>query len=157
MFGKFDLFEDVVDKQTLKIKNYELAYKLKRYLECDDDFNVYADRRDIGIIDYVSSMRFAIESKHKPSLIYRAIILLENDLPPKRVADITGLDIQLIEKLEVLQDNEIDTQGERIVTLEEKYEIANDLLKLDYLKVEDIAKKTKLTVGEVEALKAINS
>ena len=57
MFHKFDLFEDVVDKQTLKIKNYDLAFKLKRNLEHDSQFNAYESSRDRGILDYVSSIR----------------------------------------------------------------------------------------------------
>ena len=35
MLHKIDMFEDVVDKQTLKIKDYALAFKLKQHIECD--------------------------------------------------------------------------------------------------------------------------
>ena len=49
--------------------------------------------------------------------------------------------------------NDCDSQGECKVTLEERYEIANDLLTLPYLQDEAIAKKTKLTVDEIETLR----
>ena len=91
MFGKFDLFEDVVDKDTLQIKNYELAYKLKQHLECDEKFNAYSMNRDTGIMDYVSSMRLLPKGKQTPSLLNMAIELIYNDLPIKTVADITSL------------------------------------------------------------------
>ena len=151
MFHKFDLFEDVVDKQTLKIKNYDLAYKLKRHLGCDSDFNAYATSRDMGIMDYVSRMKSVRESNYRPSLLDLAITLLENDLPLKRVSDITSLDFEFIEKLDLFYFD--DAQNTCSADTEIKYEIARCLLELPFLTDEDIAKKAKLTINEVEGLR----
>ena len=148
-----DLFEDVVDKNTLQIKNYELAYKLKRYLEFDVKFNAYADSRDMGIMDYVScTVSVHQDRKDKPALLNSAIELLKNDVPIKITADITELDFRLIEILYDL-NSDCESQEECKIQIEERYEIAGELSKLSYLKIEDIAKKTKLTVEEVAALR----
>ena len=150
MFHKFDLFEDVVDKQTLKIKNYDLAFKLKRHLGHDSQFNAYESSRDRGILDYVSSMRAVREFNHKPSLLSMAIKLLKNDLPIKVVSDITGFDFEFVEKLDLFYS---DTQGIDDINTELRYEIAEFLLESYFFTDEEIAEKTKLTIKEVEKIK----
>ena len=106
----------------------------------------------MGISDYVSNMSFVRELDHKPSSLYMAIKLLDNDLPVKRISDITGLDFDFVEKLDLLYT--CDTQSAHNKNTELKYEIAECLLELSFLTDEIIADKSKLMIDEIERLRA---
>ena len=102
-------------------------------------------------MDFVGRIKSVRESNHKPSLLDLAIKLIENDLPIKRISDITGLDFEYIEKLDSLYSG--DTQNTCSADTELKHEIAKCLLELPFLTDEDIAKKAKLKINEVEGLR----
>ena len=151
MFHKLDFFDEVVDKRTFKIKNYDLAFKLKRHLEDDPDFIAYERSRVGGIMDYTNKMSPILDSNHKPSLLNIAITLLKNDLSIRRVSDITGLDYDFIEKIDMLFSG--DDLSSCTSNIEIKHEIAKCLVELPYLTDEAIAEKSKLTITEIEDIR----